>query len=88
MCFSFGFCLQDDTYIGLRYSRNLAEGHGLVFNPGEHVDGYPNFSWIMLSAIPILFDADVAVFLEIWCNILKHDNMQRTRIVAMCCLLI
>ena len=27
-------CLVDDTYISLRYARNLVEGHGLVFNPG------------------------------------------------------
>ena len=27
----------DDTYISLRYARNLVEGHGLVFNPGERV---------------------------------------------------
>ena len=62
---SFGFCLQDDAYIGLRYSRNLAQGHGLVFNPGEHVEGYTNFSWVVLSAIPFLFDADAVVFIRI-----------------------
>ena len=26
--------LTDDAYISFRYARNLAEGHGLVFNPG------------------------------------------------------
>jgi hypothetical protein len=49
---SFGFCLQDDAYIGLRYSRNLSDGNGLVFNPNEHVEGYTNFSWIIISTIP------------------------------------
>ena len=29
----------DDTYISLRYAQNLVAGHGLVFNPGERVEG-------------------------------------------------
>jgi hypothetical protein len=37
--------LGDDAYISFRYARNLAEGHGLVFNPGERVEGYTNFLW-------------------------------------------
>ncbi len=36
----------------LRYVRNLLEGRGLVFNPGEYVEGYSNFLWILeLAAI-------------------------------------
>lgn len=42
--------VQDDAYISLRYSRNLVEGLGLVFNPGEYVEGYSNFLWTMLGA--------------------------------------
>lgn len=61
---SFGFCLQDDTYIGLRYSRNLTEGHGLVFNPGEYVEGYTNFSWVMLSTIPFLLNFDAVMYVR------------------------
>lgn len=30
----------DDAFITFTYARNLAEGHGLVFNPGERVWGY------------------------------------------------
>jgi len=33
----------DDAWVTLRYSRMWAEGQGLVFNPGEHVEGYSNF---------------------------------------------
>lgn len=40
----------DDAYIGFRYARNLVEGHGLVFNPGERVEGYTNFLWVLISA--------------------------------------
>lgn len=40
----------DDGYIAFRYSRNLVEGHGLVFNVGERVEGYTQFLWVMLVA--------------------------------------
>ena len=44
--------LTDDAFISFRYVRNLLEGHGLVFNPGERVEGYTNFLWIIeLAAI-------------------------------------
>jgi hypothetical protein len=34
-------------------SANLVAGHGLVFNPGERVEGYTNFLWTLLMAVPI-----------------------------------
>ena len=44
--------LCDDAFISFRYVRNLLEGHGLVFNPGEYVEGYTNFLWVLeLAAI-------------------------------------
>jgi hypothetical protein len=44
--------LCDDAYISFRYVRNLVEGRGLVFNPGERVEGYTNFLWVLeLAAI-------------------------------------
>jgi hypothetical protein len=43
--------LTDDAFISFRYARNLSEGHGLVFNPGqERVEGYTNFLWVLLVA--------------------------------------
>ena len=39
--------LCDDAFISFRYVRNLIEGHGLVFNPGERVEGYTNFLWVL-----------------------------------------
>ena len=39
--------LTDDAFISFRYARNLLEGHGLVFNPGEYVEGYSNFLWVL-----------------------------------------
>ncbi|HVH41455.1 MAG TPA: hypothetical protein VM925_03900 [Labilithrix sp.] len=44
------FLLDDDMMISMRYARNLAEGHGLVWNPGEHVEGYTNFLWTLVMA--------------------------------------
>lgn len=50
----------DDTFISLRYSRNLAEGHGLVWNvSGEPTEGYTNFLLVTLIAVAArLFGAD------------------------------
>jgi arabinofuranosyltransferase len=41
----------DDSYISLRYARHLVGGHGLVFNPGERVEGYTHPLWVLLEAI-------------------------------------
>ncbi|MEJ7599203.1 MAG: hypothetical protein WKG01_14950 [Kofleriaceae bacterium] len=40
----------DDALISLHYARNWIEGHGLVFNPGERVEGYTNFLWLAMIA--------------------------------------
>ncbi len=51
----------DDAFISFRYARNLVEGRGIVFNPGERVEGYTNFLWTLLMAaglrlrVPIVF---------------------------------
>lgn len=41
---------EDDAYISFRYLDNWLQGRGLVFNPGEYVEGYTNFLWIVLMA--------------------------------------
>jgi hypothetical protein len=41
----------DDAFISLRYAYQLTHGEGLVYNVGEHVEGYSNFSWVMLLAL-------------------------------------
>jgi hypothetical protein len=40
----------DDAYIAMRYSRHLAEGHGLVYNIGERVEGYTSLLWVLILA--------------------------------------
>ncbi|MEE8467302.1 MAG: hypothetical protein V3T22_02545, partial [Planctomycetota bacterium] len=44
--------LCDDAYITFRYARNLAEGRGLIFNPGVDppVEGYSEFLWAVVLA--------------------------------------
>lgn len=40
----------DDTYIHLQYAKNVATGHGFVFNPGERVYGSTSPLWVTLIA--------------------------------------
>lgn len=54
----YGGFLIDDAYISLRYARNLVEGHGLVFNPTEMVEGYTNFLWTLIGAFGLWLGAD------------------------------
>jgi len=35
----------DDAYISFRYAQNAIRGNGLMFNPGERVEGFTNFLW-------------------------------------------
>lgn len=42
--------MQDDAFISFRYADNLLHGNGLVWNPGERVEGYSNFLWTLLMA--------------------------------------
>ena len=55
--------IQDDAFISFRYAANLVQGHGLTWNPGEpHIEGYTNFLWTLLMAIPIRYGLDPVEF--------------------------
>src|SRR3990170_7632302 len=45
------FSLFDDALISLRYAWNLSHGAGLVWNPGEYVEGYSNFLMTLFMSI-------------------------------------
>lgn len=46
------FTLFDDAMISMRYAKNLANGYGLVWNPGgERVEGYTNPLWVFFMAL-------------------------------------
>ncbi|RMG96794.1 MAG: hypothetical protein D6705_10350 [Deltaproteobacteria bacterium] len=55
----------DDAYISYRYARNLARGLGLVYNPGERVEGYTNFLWTVLLAGGIRVGIDPNVLAKV-----------------------
>ena len=57
--------VQDDAFITYRYARNLARGEGLVFNPGERVEGYTNFLWTTLHYVPERFGWSSPVFSQL-----------------------
>ncbi|MEA2691636.1 MAG: arabinofuranosyltransferase [Acidobacteriota bacterium] len=46
----YGGLFMDDAWIGLRAVANLLAGRGLVFNPGERVEGVTNTGWLLLLA--------------------------------------
>jgi hypothetical protein len=58
----------DDAFISFRYAENLARGNGLVFNPGEKVEGFSNLLWVLILAlanllgIPVLWAAKTLSF--------------------------
>jgi hypothetical protein len=43
----------DDAYISFAFSKNLAHGRGLIFSYDVRVEGYTNFLWTVINAIPI-----------------------------------
>src|SRR5829696_3110109 len=56
------FCLFDDAMISMRYAWNFSHGFGLVWNPGEYVEGYTNLLMTLLMSLPtLLFDKVNAV---------------------------
>ncbi len=58
----------DDTYISLRYARNVAAGEGFVFDQAvPPVEGYTNFLWIACEAALFALDAfgDVVTWVKI-----------------------
>jgi hypothetical protein len=54
--------LVDDAYIQFRYAQNLAAGHGMVFNPGERIEGASGGVWIGALAIGPLIGVDAGVW--------------------------
>lgn len=56
------FSLSDDAMISMRYAWNFSHGAGLVWNPGERVEGYTNLLMVgLMSVWTSLFDKSSAV---------------------------
>lgn len=73
------FSLLDDAMISMRYAKNFANGHGLVWNPGEYVEGFTNLLWTLymsawhllpipphLMSLPIQLTSLVALITAGW----------------------
>jgi hypothetical protein len=45
------FVLFDDAMISMKYAKNFAQGLGLVWNPGEYVEGFSNPLWVFFMSI-------------------------------------
>ncbi len=54
--------LSDDAFISFRYAQNLVQGHGLVYNPGERVEGYTNFLWTIMAAAVLRLGGDLVLW--------------------------
>jgi arabinofuranosyltransferase len=63
------FCsfLCDDAFITFRYAKNLADGHGPVYNIGERVEGYTNFLWLLVMSLVIRLGGAP----EVWSRVLS-----------------
>jgi hypothetical protein len=58
--FSLAFpCSNDDAFIAFRYARNLADGKGPVFNPGERIWGYTSPLQVLVLALLARLGADI-----------------------------
>ncbi len=57
----------DDAFITFRVARDLSSGLGPVFNPGERVEGYTSFLWMILMAAVIRLGGAP----ELWSRILS-----------------
>jgi arabinofuranosyltransferase len=53
------YSLFDDAMISMRYAWNLAHGQGLVWNPGERIEGYTNLL--------------MTLFMAVWCSFLDKE---------------
>jgi hypothetical protein len=49
------FGLFDDAMISMRYAWNFAHGEGLVWNPGERVEGYTNLLMTLVMSVAAVF---------------------------------
>lgn len=80
------FVLIDDAMVSMTYARNLAEGHGLVWNAGEApVSGYTNPLWTLFMAALHLFGGDPSTMcLAVQCSaaLLLAANLVVVRRIA------
>src|SRR5947207_9391980 len=70
--------IQDDAFISFRYADNFVHGYGLVWNPGERVEGYTNFLWTLLLTLPLFLKIDPIKFVFVTGVILFEGTLYFT----------
>jgi hypothetical protein len=55
----------DDAFISFRFAQNLIDGNGLVYNLGERVEGFSNFSWVLIAAALMRFEMPFITMLKV-----------------------
>ncbi|MDN6855248.1 hypothetical protein QO207_01510 [Pseudomonas sp. CAN2814] len=60
----------DDAFISYRYAANLSSGLGLIFTPGESVEGYSNLLYTLLMVPGVWLGADSLYFFSLVVNAL------------------
>jgi hypothetical protein len=59
----------EDAYITFRYSKNLVDGLGAVYNPGERVMGFTSPPWMLWNAVGVALIKDPVLWSRIWTGI-------------------
>ena len=81
------FSLFDDAMVSMRYARNLADGYGLVWNPGgERVEGFTNPLWVLFMALVHLLPippSKTSLVIQITAAILMAVNLFFVRRIAL-----
>ena len=81
------FSLFDDAMVSMRYARNLADGYGLVWNPGgERVEGFTNPLWVLYMALVHLLPippSKTSLVIQITAAILMAVNLFFARRIAL-----
>jgi arabinofuranosyltransferase len=80
------YVLFDDAMISMRFAKNLANGDGLVWNPGgERVEGYTNPLWVGYMALVHLFGIDASktsLVIQVTAALLLIANLVVVRRIA------
>ena len=71
----------EDAYITFRYARNLAAGHGLVYNLGERVMGFTSPLWTLWCALGIALFRDPLLWTRL--STLAADTVTLVVLVSM-----
>jgi len=73
------FSLFDDPMVSMRYAANLANGDGLVWNPGgERVEGFSNPLWVGAMALVHLLPlppSKTSLVIQVFCAVLLAANL-------------